>query len=549
MPITSPYPSINIPDIDLWQLLFTRDNKGFSDQKELFIDDATKRSYNYAQIKPATIAFGRELKSRYSWQKGDVLTICSLNNIDVAPIMWGCHWAGGVVNPVSPAMTERELIAQLKDAGPKAIVIHTACLGVAGKAAKAVGIPAENIILIGDDKSSGQGYSYFPEILKKRGKETIKKTIVDAKKDLAFLVYSSGTSGKPKGVMLTHRNFVSNILQSDLTIRKGYRDIETEKILGFLPFYHIYGLHALLNSPLYQGVPVVVMQSFNLKRFCQAIQEHRITKSFIVPPVALLLTKAPIVKNYDFSSMRLFSSAAAPLAKELASTINEMFGVPLTQAYGITEASPAVMMQDVSLAFSTRGSVGNLLPNMSAKVVSLDGETELKPGEIGELWIKGPNVFSGYYKNPSATQAALVPGGYYRTGDIGYFDEGNNFYITDRIKELIKYKGSQVAPAELEDLLLSHPKVADCAVIGVYDESQATEIPRGYIVLTSGVTESYELKGEILEWVKERVAPYKRLRGGIVWIKAIPKSPTGKILRRILRDEAEKERKPLKAKI
>ncbi|KAH8800279.1 hypothetical protein F5884DRAFT_809886 [Xylogone sp. PMI_703] len=549
MPINSPYTSVDIPEVDLWEFLFNRRDRGFSDQKEIFIDDTTKQSYSYSQVKSLAAAFGRELKSRFAWQKGDVLTICSPNDITTAPIIWGCHWAGGIVNPVSPVMTEGELAAQLKDAGSKAIVIHNACLGHAAKAAVTAGIPAHNVILVGDGKDQGKGYSYFSDMVERDKNQTLHRPVLDAKKDLAFLVYSSGTSGKPKGVMLTHYNIVSNICQNEAILGATPDELANGKTLGFLPFYHIYGLFVLLLVPFYQGVPVVVMQSFNLQRFCEAIQEHHITRAFIVPPVALLLAKAPIVKSYNFSSILEFRSAAAPLANEIIAALHKRLGLPFTQSYGMSEASPAVTNQLASEVTTTAGSVGKLMPNMSAKVISLDGENELQRGQAGELCIKGPNVFHGYYKNPTATRDAFTPDGYYRTGDIGYFDEADNFYITDRVKELIKYKGSQVAPAELEDLLLGHPKVVDCAVIGVYDDSQATELPRAYIVLALGVEESDVLKGEILEWVKERVAPFKRLRGGISWVKAVPKSPTGKILRRVLRDAAEKERKPLKAKI
>lgn len=261
----------------------------------------------------------------------------------------------------------------------------------------------------------------------------------------------------------------------------------------------------------------------------------------------MLLAKSPIVDNYDLSSLRMVNSGAAPLTKELADSFYGRLKIPVKQAYGLSECSPTTHMLAWGNWRTAIGSVGYLLPNMTAKYVSEYGE-EVPVGQTGELWMKGPNIMMGYLNNPEATANAITPDGYFKSGDIGHQDPDGNFWITDRVKELIKYKGFQVAPAELEGLLLGHEKVADCGVIGVFLAHLATEVPRAFVVLKEGVEMKEE---EVMKWVESRVAGHKRLRGGVRFIKEIPKSASGKILRRVLKLRAaeEEESKDMKAKL
>ena len=310
------------------------------------------------------------------------------------------------------------------------------------------------------------------------------------------------------------------------------------------------------------------MSKFEIEKFCAIVQDHRISYAYVVPPVVLLLGKHPVVDKYDLSSLRMLSSGAAPLTQELVEAVYARLKVPIKQGYGLSETSPSTHTQvgkrsnfhvlhlqslqvtkPWRLWDKTIGSVGTLLPNQTAKYMSAE-EKELPVGETGELWIKGPNVFKGYHNNPEATKNALARDGYFKTGDVGHQDRNGNFYITDRVKELIKYKGFQVPPAELEGLLISHAKVNDVAVIGIYNKDHATEVPMAYIVPKPGVEGSPKTALEIMQWLQTRVANHKRLRGGVRFIDEIPKSATGKILRRLLKIEAQKEdEKVQKAKL
>ena len=268
------------------------------------------------------------------------------------------------------------------------------------------------------------------------------------------------------------------------------------------------------------------MPKFGIEEFCAAVQTYKITFAYVVPPVVLLLGKHPIVEKYDLSSLRMINSGAAPLTQELVEAVYRRLHVPIKQGYGLSETSPTTHTQPWDEWDKTIGSVGRLMPNMTAKYMSPE-ETEVPAGEVGELWMKGPNVFKGYHNNKESTKNALTEDGYFKTGDVGYQDRDGNFFITDRVKELIKYKGFQVAPAELEGLLASHPKIDDVAVVGVYDKEQATEVPRAYIVPAAGVQGDRRTAEDIVEWLRAKVANHKRLRGGVRFVDEIPKSASG----------------------
>lgn len=315
-----------------------------------------------------------------------------------------------------------------------------------------------------------------------------------------------------------------------------------DRVIAFLPFFHIYGLTCMVHAALYSGYELVVMPKFDLERFCSIIERRKITFLYLVPPVILQLSKNPWISRYDLSSVRMMNSGAAPLTKELVSAIYERLKIPVRQGYGLSETSPTTHMQRWDDCMENIGSVGRLLPNLTAKYMSPD-EKELPIGETGELWIKGPSIFKGYLNNPEGTKNALTSDGYFKTGDVGYQDANGNFYITDRIKELIKYKGFQVPPAELEGILLSHPDIDDVAVIGVYSKEQATELPRAYVVPKKGVEAGKALEKKIVDWLAGKLASHKRLRGGVRFLDVVPKSVSGKILRRVLKDKAIEEEK------
>ena len=346
----------------------------------------------------------------------------------------------------------------------------------------------------------------------------------------------------------------------------GGLDGKGDKLIGLLPFFHIYGmflkplifmrlcssfligLTVLLHQCFFAGYTLVVMPKFNLEGFCKITQDHKITFCYVAPPVILQLSKAPVVSKYEMSSIKMINSGAAPLTKELVDAVWERLKIKVKQGYGLSETSPTTHTQPFDDWYNSVGSVGVLLPNQTAKYIGAD-EDEVEPGQVGELWIKGPNVFQGYLNNPEGTANSLTPDGYFKTGDVGYQDKTGKFFITDRVKELIKYKGFQVAPAELEGRLQAHPKVGDVAVVGIYDREQASEVPRAYIVAKAGTDEDQASAREVEQWLSGNMANHKRLRGGVRFIKEIPKSPTGKILRRVLKEQAMKEAQQPKAKL
>ncbi|KAK4500821.1 hypothetical protein PRZ48_009013 [Zasmidium cellare] len=549
MPTKSKFADIEIPDIDTWTLLFERSQKSFCDDKVILHDTISSRAYTYDHIRGSSIGFGQALRQAWNWRKGDVLAIYSPNDVDYATIVFGTHWAAGVVTTANPGYTVDELAHQLVNSRAKAIVTQAPLLETTLAAARKAGVPRDRVILMGPDTvdTTVLHFTALPGFRVHDSNEHAQRPYeINPSEDLSFLVYSSGTTGKPKGVMLTHRNIVANVLQTDRA-NDGYitcGDGTTgsgDRTIGFLPLFHIYGLTGVLHYSLYAGIEVFIQASFSLPTFLNLVQKHRITYNNVVPRIILALAKDPSVANYDLSSLKMLISAAAPLTKDLVDLLYARLKIPVKQAFGLSETSPATHGQlwdewDLGI-----GSIGRPVVNVETKIVDISTLAELPANGVGELWVRGPNVFKGYLNNEKATREALTRDGWFRTGDVGYIDERGLCFITDRIKELVKVNGFQVAPAELEGLLTSHPKVKDAAVIGVSSKALATELPRAYVVLDAGVEKSNETAEEIANWLSERVAKHKRLRGGVRFIDAVASSATGKILRRELKALAAKE--------
>lgn len=317
------------------------------------------------------------------------------------------------------------------------------------------------------------------------------------------------------------------------------------------------GLTCMVHAGIYNGVATVVMPKFDIEQFCVHVQNFKITYTFVAPPVVLLLGKHPVVDKYDLSTLRMMNCGAAPLTRELVETTSARIKVGIKQGYGLSETSPTTHMQPWHEWDKTIGSVGKLLGNMEAKYMTTpedDSEPKEVPvGQVGELYMRGPNIFLGYHKNQKATEGCLSADGWFRTGDVGFQDKNFDFYITDRVKELIKYKGFQVPPAELEGILVDNELIDDVAVIGIYSEEHGSEVPRAYVVRSaksksSGSSDSDEA-AKIVGWIHSKVAQHKRLRGGVRFVDAIPKSVSGKILRRVLKEQAKKEQEAPKAKL
>lgn len=457
--------------------------------------------------------------------KGDVIALHSPNTVGFPLAFHGATRAGASVTLVHPLATPEEFARQLKDSSARWIITVSPLLDSARRAAELAGGVKE--ILVCD---AAPGHRSLLEMLGSTAPEPHAE--IDPAEDVAVLPYSSGTTGTPKGVMLTHRQIATNLVQLESAVTAA----PDERVLAVLPFFHVYGLTALMNAPLRQGATVVVLPRFEMESFLRAVQEYRVTALYVAPPVVLALARHPAVERYDLSSVRYVVSAAAPLDAALAEECARRLGVPpVAQAYGMTELSPGSHVVPLDeLETAPHGTVGRLIAGTEMRVVSLDGSgTDLGPGEEGEILIRGPQVMKGYLGRPEATDAMIDTEGWLHTGDVGRVDADGWLFVVDRVKELIKYKGYQVAPAELEALLLTHPGITDAAVIGTRDED-GNEIPHAHVVRRAdagGLTED-----DVIGFVASRVAPYKRVRR-VTFIDEVPRAVSGKILRRRLRGE------------
>ena len=514
-----PFPQVSIPEIPLTQFVMARAEE-FGDKPAL-IEGPTGRIISYSELAKAIQRTAAGLAER-GFQQGDVLGILSPNLPEYAIVFHAVASLGGTNSPINPLYTEHEIGHQLKDAGAKFLVAAPQFIDKARVAAADAGIT--ELFVFGE----AEGAMPFSLLLESEG--PVPSVKINPLEDLVALPYSSGTTGLPKGVMLTHHNLVSNLRQME---GLDYFT-ENDTLLCVLPLFHIYGLVVILNMGLYMGATIVMMPRFDLEQFLKTVSKYRVTLAHLVPPIVLALSKNPIVDEYDLSSLKAIFSGAAPLDANLTRTCIERLNVKIRQGYGMTETSPVTHSSSANPAKVKFGSVGFAAPNTECKIIDLETAEPLGPNKEGELCVRGPQIMKGYLNRPEATAATVDSDSWLHTGDIAYVDDDGHFFIVDRAKELIKYKGFQVPPAELEALLLTHEAVADAAVIPCPDE-EAGEVPKAFVVLRGEATAK-----ELMEFVEQRVAPHKKLRF-VEFIDKIPKSPSGKILRRLL-VQAEREK-------
>ena len=436
----------------------------------------------------------------------------------------------------------------MRDLNARLVLAHPSLLQVASRAAKAANIPLSHLYTFSNTPQvSIDNIHDWATILGSHSEASFYHwpflSAEAAANTIATINYSSGTTGLPKGVMITHTNLIAN-LEQNINMAQFERPgvdktpLESERWLGFLPLYHAFGqLVTILMAAKLQR-RVYVLTAFIFEDFLRAIQLHRITEVNLAPPVLVLLHKSPLTSNFDLSSLHDLSCGAAPLSRELQNQCTKKLNVNIRQAWGMTELTCGGIVLPPGLTDDT-GSVGMLLPNETARLLDESGN-EVLTGQRGELYICGPNVSVGYWKNEKATVETMLPGGWLRTGDVAVANEKGYFWIVDRLKELIKVSGQQVAPAELEAVLLSHPAIADAGVVGVSDSFTGQEQPRAY-VLRKSVDNAKEAVAaeEIASWIETKVAKHKRLTGGVVFVKEVPKSAAGKIQRKILREWAK----------
>ena len=521
---TSPFPDVEIPDVSIYDDLFA-DLSADDAARIALIDPATGAETSYGALKAQVDAFAGALAAR-GVGTDTVLGLLCPNVPAFATVFHGILRAGATVTTINSLYTAGEIEKQLRDAGASWLITVSPLLGAAQQAAEAVGIPTERLVVL----DGADGHADLRSLLGEG--RAAPEVSFDPATHVAVLPYSSGTTGIPKGVMLSHRNLVANVAQCRINI-----DLKnTDRVLAVLPFFHIYGMTVLLNLALKQRATLVTMPKFDLVQFLTNIQTYGCTYLYIAPPIAVALAKHPIVDQFDISTVHTVFSGAAPLDGETAEIAARRINARMMQGYGMSELSPVSHAMPYTRDDIPVSSVGTILPNIVCKLVDTETGEEITEIEDdgrtrpGELWVQGPNVMLGYLNKPEATAETLDADGFLHTGDIAVYHDGGYFSIVDRVKELIKYKGYQIAPAELEALLLGHPKVMDAAVIGVLDDDKQ-EIPKAFIVPApdSGLTAE-----EVMGFVADNVAPHKKIRR-VEFIESIPKSTSGKILRKDLR--------------
>ncbi|OCK73502.1 4-coumarate-CoA ligase 2 [Lepidopterella palustris CBS 459.81] len=541
----SQYPDIEYPtDLTVWEWAFedARHSPLFRfppNEVAGFTNAATQERLDFFQVKEHSTQLCTALVKRYGLQETDTVSLFSQNTIWYPVAMYAVLRAGGKVNGASPAYSVDEMTHALKTADAKYIMTVPNSIKVALAAAKEAGIPKERIFLL---EGEVEGYTTMKQLLEigksygNDGQTPIYRIPKGRTNDVCgFLTFSSGTTGLPKAVMLSHKNMIAQCQQL-----KDVAGSDKKRFLASLPLFHISGLVRFVNWPIASNDECIMLPHFTMTAFLDAIVKYKITDLTLVPSIVIRLVRDPIVNNYDITSVKLIACGAAPLGQEILQELEKkMPWTGFRQSYGMTESCCCLTTHPPEFySYKYANSGGMLLGSTTVKVTDVSTGRELGPNETGELLAKGPQIAMGYLANAKETAETFGADGFLRTGDIGSIDDQGFIHIVDRIKEMIKVKGQQVAPAELEHLLLSHPDVEDCAVLGVPDE-YSVERPKAYIVLKPGVEPSDALGKALIQYVKERRVRYKWLKE-IEYIAEIPKSPSSKILRRELREKEKR---------
>ncbi|XP_066592027.1 uncharacterized protein [Prorops nasuta] len=521
------YPSIFLPEF-IWKNIRHYENK-------IALEcGVTGRKYTFAESRDASNYVARSLVN-LGLKQGDVVALITPNLPETALAFLGILEAGLVVTTVNPFYTVDETAKQLKQSNAKAIICAAEVSSTAQAAAKFSLPPESPLIVISDGTNSPpEGSIPFLDLISKGKSLPRLPPVLRTPNDLAVLPFSSGTTGMPKGVMLSDINLISDITMVESTLGTDFlrptTDSYQEVIPAVLPFFHIFGMTIIMLTSLTQGFKLVSLPRFVPEMFVNVLKNHKATMLYSVPPIILFLSASPFVKKHHLENLHSVFSGAAPLSSADVERLYKKLGidessVKFFQGYGLTETSPVSFVEKTGKKFS---SIGKPVCNCEARVVDpLTNEQISTPGKTGELWIRGPHVMKGYLNNEAATRETIVEDGWLKSGDIVYFDEQLDFFVTDRLKELIKVKGFQVAPAELEALLRTHPDVEEAAVIGIPDEKSG-EVPKAFIVPKKGKKPAED---DIQNFIKGKVSEFKEIRGGVTLVDSIPKNQTGKILR------------------
>ncbi|EPS43024.1 hypothetical protein H072_2980 [Dactylellina haptotyla CBS 200.50] len=546
MPFKSPFENVEIQKTDLLTWLFGSPDATLPNDP-IYLDSIKPEEKNLSlhEYLSWVKRVSAGIQNKLCLKPQDKLLVFSGNNIFFPVLLMGIVGAECVFTGANPTFTARELAYQIKDANAQVVFVTPASIPTALEAAKSIGFDPQNIYAFDDNvkapkRDQWRGLpigGYWTDILADNDDFRWRRLSTDEEWNTTVAInYSSGTTGMPKGVEISHRNFIANCTQS-ISMTELVKEYEPV-YLAAIPMYHAYGMNSFVLQAPKMGYRVYIMHKFDFLDYLRCIEKYKVTSISAVPPIIVAFAKHPAVQKTDLSSVRSIGSGAAPLSAETAIAAEAKFNnVRILQGYGLSEVTCAIIVQKENSKNINpkRGTVGHIAPNCEAMIVDEAGK-ELGRNKSGELWVRGPNVMKGYYNKPDATANTITTDGWLKTGDVAYVDDEDLWYIVDRKKELIKTSGYQVAPAELEAVLLEHPGVADAGVIGI--TWAENERPRAYLVRNPGSKVTTE---DIQKYMSKAVAKYKQLTGGVIWVDMIPKNPSGKILRKLLRERAAKE--------
>ncbi|XP_070492543.1 uncharacterized protein [Chironomus tepperi] len=533
--VKSPLKSLAYPDCSIDQYVWADINKWSN--KIAIVDGITDRSITYSELRDQCRALAIRLQTSLNLLPNDTIAICIPNSIEFPIVALGGCEAGMIVTTINPVYTSDEISRQLIDSGAKVLFGEASMSDILKEAVQKSKKPIKIVYSTNSPSESipADGIR-FDDLIGTNGVDLM--SLKEVKPDcnsVTFLPYSSGTTGLNKGVMLSHKNIISNAIamrNDEVGVTHDSIGDHQDVVPCVLPFFHIYGLVVTLLSKLAQGCKIITLPKFHPDTFLNAMEKYQGNVLHLVPPIIIFFNSYDKIRQEHTKSVQYVLCGAAPLGPGDMEKFQKI--APQTkyiQAYGLTEASPVT--HAMSKTSTNYASVGNPINDTDAKIVEV-GDPEFRgigPNKTGEVLVRGPQIMHGYLNNEKATKETLTPDGWLRTGDIGHHDENGEFYITDRLKELIKVKGFQVAPAELEEILRMHPEITDAAVIGIPNPATG-ELPRAFVVAkkNSSVNEK-----NVQDFVAQKVSEFKRLAGGVEFVDSIPKNATGKILRRELR--------------
>ncbi|KAJ2701454.1 4-coumarate--CoA ligase [Coemansia sp. IMI 209128] len=548
-------PAVDIPGLDLPRFVLGEAKKAAPPDSIAYHDLGTKESVTFRDLEDVSHRVASGLVNNLGIKRGDVVGIFASNHVLYASLFLGILSAGAACCTLSSTLRESELAYQVADSSAKAVFVDAAHLPIVRLALEQgmLKIPAGHVLAIDGDFCGGKQFTRLSQVLSEQPYQPL---WIDSKwesaRTLAAIIYSSGTTGVPKGVMLSHRNFIANMVMQRAAL--VYVDSQSQlegtadsleypgapilRSLAVLPFSHIYGLVVLITNSVATGKSQYILSNYSIDRLLAAIQKHKIEAVFAVPSIISQIAKHKKLDTYDLSSLRVIASGASHLPSSVHDKVTTRLPVAIGSGYGMSETSSGVTLMTRHRFVS--GSVGFLFPGVEAKIIDPQTSQCLGYGQEGEICVRGDMVMMGYLNRVEETRQMIDGDGFLHTGDIGYISESNHVFITGRLKELIKYKGLQIPPSELEGILTEHPLVVDAGVIGVDDHERGTEVPKAFVTLgdpRKGSSKALRerVAGELAEWVASRVAPHKRLRGGVEIVSAIARNQTGKILRAELR--------------